>query len=722
VPAVGYWGEMRRTALGATALALFLLALGAPAPPAATPSALPSCADGPVRTVNQIIGTACDDTIVVPAAVATVLAGPGDDTIRAAPLADSATCPSECRLGVGSQTFDGGPGNDVVFGERGNDILNGGEGDDRLFGGIGDDLLRGGPGSDRLAGGFGADSIDGEAGDDRVRGDGTIDRIFDTGGGVDTLSYATGVTPGFGGTVATAGFPAAGGERGLRLDLGAGGQNANNGIAALGGGVDEVEGGSFEIVIGTPFSDYIVGTAAAQTVYGGGGADVLIGGGGADSLNGGADVDSVDSGDGSVTTRDGSKASVGLMNPADPVAAQIYLVGGSGGESIVATYASSPAPRVEFTIAGGGFDAGAVAQSGCTLGSGTATCPLADAPDSVLIAGMGGEDEIDATGFPTTTSVVVLGGNGGDELSGGEASEEVLVDGPDGGADRLEALGQDDALLHNGGADQLLGGNGNDLFLSVSTCDGQTLDGGPGRDNGSWARLMDEGVTARLDEGRAGGVGAGTTPACPGGVFDGLIGIEDLEGSEAGDVFVGDGGRNQLLGHKGPDFYAALAGDDSILANSGDDDLAIDCGEGNDTALIDFRPQFNDPVPVGCEIVREAAPNNFRTVTELPPPPPPPDTTAPRTRIDHRPRALLRVRSLPRRVAFRFSSSELGSSFRCKLDRKPVRLCTAPRVYKVGRGRHAFRVFAIDAAGNRDRSPALFRFEVERVRARSGAG
>lgn len=215
---------LRSPALLPAILLLALLAAPTGMSPAADPPAWPSCVAGPIREGTTIRGTRCDDTIVVPASVAVVEAGAGDDTIVAAPLASSASCPSECHLGVGSQTFEGGPGDDVVFGERGNDTLDGGEGNDRLFGGIGDDLLRGGPGDDRLAGGFGADSIDGDAGDDQVRGDGTIDRIFDSGGGTDTLSYATGVTPGFGDAVATPNFPADDGERGVQLELGAGGR------------------------------------------------------------------------------------------------------------------------------------------------------------------------------------------------------------------------------------------------------------------------------------------------------------------------------------------------------------------------------------------------------------------------------------------------------------------------------------------------------------------
>src|SRR4051794_1469160 len=228
--------------LPAIFLACFLAALLLPAGAAATPT----CAEGPTTIGDTTYGTPCSDVIVVPAGVEDVKAGGGDDTIVPAPIAASTSCPEGCRLGVGSQTFEGGEGDDVVFGERGNDILRGGPGNDQLFGGIGDDLLQGGPGNDRLVGGFGADSIDGEEGDDYVRGDSTIDRIFDSGGGTDTLSYSTGVTPGFGGSVPIANFPD---ERGLRLEMGVVGENAKNGVAPDGGGVDEVEVGAFEIVI-----------------------------------------------------------------------------------------------------------------------------------------------------------------------------------------------------------------------------------------------------------------------------------------------------------------------------------------------------------------------------------------------------------------------------------------------------------------------------------------
>ena len=66
-----------------------------------------------------------------------------------------------------------------------------------------------------------------------------------------------------------------------------------------------------------------------------------------------------------------------------------------------------------------------------------------------------------------------------------------------------------------------------------------------------------------------------------------------------------------------------------------------------------------------------------------------------------------------RQVVFIFASSEPGD-FRCKLDRGRLRPCRSPRALRLRPGRHSFRVFAIDAAGNRDTSPAVVRFRVLR--------
>jgi Ca2+-binding RTX toxin-like protein len=715
---------MRRTPAASIA-ALLLLLWVLPGVAAATPPT-PSCAAGPTTVDGTTYGTPCADTIVVPPGVETVKGGGGDDTIVPAANLAEESCPEGCRLGVGSQTFEGGPGDDIVFGERGNDILRGGAGNDRLYGGIGDDLLEGGPGNDLLSGGFGADGIDGGEGNDYVRGDGTQDQIVDTGpaSDVDTLSYSTGIAPGFTRALPTshAGFPGAGGERGVYLDLSA--NLGDNGVAPDGGGVDQVEGSDFERVVGSPFSDYIAGSKPGQAIYGGGGADVLVAGGAGTLLNGGVDGDDCVGGatvtscestiaGGPVAPRDTTKVSVGETVPEGLGSTQLYLVGSSGGDGVTSTYAPGAPPKVIFALSGGSFDTSASADGGCEISGAEAACPVEGQLDSVVIAGMNGNDTLSGAGLPATTSLMVLGGGGADTLTGGEESDDTLADGA--GNDTLHGLAGDDALLDAEGSDQAFGEGGNDLFLSNAICEGDLISGGEGRDNASWAKFG-EGVDARLDLGSAGRPGLGDAPQCSGGTLDRLEGVEDLEGTSSADTFYGDAGPNQLLGHLGPDTYYAGSGEDSILANSGDYDPVIDCGEGIDTATID-HPQYGDVAAEDCENVFEADPNNFRTKTQLrpaiaPQPAPPADTRPPQTRVTKRPPKLVRTRGATARVVFRFSSDEPASRFRCKIDRKPFRACTSPRVYRIGRGPHTVQIVAIDAAGNADPTPALVRFRV----------
>ncbi|HWO16784.1 MAG TPA: calcium-binding protein [Solirubrobacterales bacterium] len=668
----------------------------------ASAGAAPTCAEGPETVGDTIVGTPCDDTIRAPRGITTVF---------------------------------GEGGNDTLFGQRGNDSLFGGEGNDRLYGGIGDDHPRGGPGDDLLSGGFGADSLDGEGGSDFLRGDATIDAIQDTGNsGIDTLSYATGATPGFTNDEPNYdGFPEGADGRGVFIDLfdpsaSDGNGFANNGLAPAGGGVDvDLEGTDFETVIGTPFPDFIIGSPDAETIYGGGGADVILGEGGGDTVFGGAEGDYCDAttifecefggADERVGPRAPTTVSAGAMAPQSGQPPALYLTGSDGNDVLVATY-SAQGEQTTLSANGG--------QVGSFSGQ----------PDSILLAGLDGEDTLSAAGFPATTSLVLLGGNGGDDLTGGEA-EDVLIDGA--GGDFVAAGGSDDAVPNNGGRDDLHAGAGEDLFISNSVCEGDLLDGGPDRDNANWANF-DSAVAIDMSANVAGLAGApGGQPQCGGNPPSKLEAIEDVEGTSLADTLLGNAGPNQLLGRLGADTYFAAAGDDSILANSGtpvdDPDPTIDCGEGFDTAQIDHPQNGPDAAPVGCESIHERDPNSFRP-PDTPPDPDPPasdqplatqpqppvtlldrDAVAPQTRILRRSPRLALTSQNRRRVVFVFASSEPGS-FRCQLDRGRFMPCRSPRSYRLPPGRHVFSVFAIDAAGNRDRSPALFRFVVRRRQSR----
>jgi hypothetical protein len=89
-----------------------------------------------------------------------------------------------------------------------------------------------------------------------------------------------------------------------------------------------------------------------------------------------------------------------------------------------------------------------------------------------------------------------------------------------------------------------------------------------------------------------------------------------------------------------------------------------------------------------------------------------PDTSAPNTGIAKKPAKAARKRL----AKFRFTSTEGGSKFACKLDKRRWRSCSRVFEVKVRPGKHVIRVRATDKAGNRDRTPAVYRWKVLRHR------
>jgi hypothetical protein len=91
------------------------------------------------------------------------------------------------------------------------------------------------------------------------------------------------------------------------------------------------------------------------------------------------------------------------------------------------------------------------------------------------------------------------------------------------------------------------------------------------------------------------------------------------------------------------------------------------------------------------------------------------DTTAPRTRFAEHPPKLIRTHQRRARAVFVLKSNEAGVKFVCKVDRGLLRFCGPRLVRRFAEGRHVVQVRAQDAAGNVDRTPAVFHFRVERV-------
>ena len=215
---------------------------------------------------------------------------------------------------------------------------------------------------------------------------------------------------------------------------------ANNGPAPSGGGFDgplppATDFSDFETVIGTPFPDYIVGTAGAETFYGGGGGDLIDGNGGGDIAHGGADGDGCIgvatedcefSGE-EIELRNPGAIAVGVMAPGGPGGPAVYLTGSNKSDRVTASYTTG---AVTFTLGAGSegqFEAGTA--GGCAAPSGgSVSCPVPETPDSILLSGLAGDDVLSAPGLPEAVSIIALGNEGGDNLTGGE-TEDALVDG-----------------------------------------------------------------------------------------------------------------------------------------------------------------------------------------------------------------------------------------------------------------------------------------------------
>lgn len=85
-----------------------------------------------------------------------------------------------------------------------------------------------------------------------------------------------------------------------------------------------------------------------------------------------------------------------------------------------------------------------------------------------------------------------------------------------------------------------------------------------------------------------------------------------------------------------------------------------------------------------------------------------PAAKAPQTKIKK-----VVVKGAKRKATFRFKSSQAGSTFRCRLDRKPFRKCRSPKTYgRLKPGRHRFQVVATNRGGVSDPTPATRRFRI----------
>ncbi len=159
------------------------------------------------------------------------------------------------------------------------------------------------------------------------------------------------------------------------------------------------------------------------------------------------------------------------------------------------------------------------------------------------------------------------GGNGADTLVGGNG-DDVLYG--FGGNDTMYGGKGNDVLAGGAGNDKLYGGDGDDYLLGGPGND--LIDGGAGN---NWASYEDATASVKVDLTKTGAQDTG------GGGVDTLVNIQNLHGSDHGDILTGDAHDNYIYGGAGDDRIYGGAGDDHLSGGGGNNYL--DGGDGFDT-------------------------------------------------------------------------------------------------------------------------------------------
>lgn len=489
-----------------------------------------------------MIGGTGDDLFYVDSAADIVVERPsgGVDTVCSS-VSYSLSAEVERLFLTGSDPIDGtgnAIGNLIVgtdaantlFGLNGDDELRGGDGDDALYGGNGNDLLEGGAGDDRLVGGTGADTLVGDL-------------------GIDLAYYKTSAA-----------------AVSVNLATGEGSGGAAEGDSLI--GVEAVYGsGHNDTIIGDTLANWLYGDKGDDWLRGGAGNDVIVGGAGADNLSGEDGIDTlsyVGSALGVVVDLHNQTVSGGDAQ-GDVISDFENVIGGNGDDQLTGTDETNTIQgrNGSDTIDGGdGNDRISGGAGGDVLdgGAGVDTLHYGGSADGVSINLVTAEASGgDAEGDVISNFENVTGGNGDDTITGNDGVN-VLTGGF--GDDTLNGGGGNDVIRGGAGADDLDGGDGIDTLSYAGS-------GGCGCFGGVIVDLS-QGLSAYGD--------------AEGDIF---ANFENVEGSEAGDLLIGDDNANRLSGRAGFDLLDGGKGNDTLSGGADFDQFFFATGYGRDV-ITDF--------------------------------------------------------------------------------------------------------------------------------------
>ncbi|MFN7643332.1 MAG: beta strand repeat-containing protein, partial [Burkholderiales bacterium] len=519
-------------------------------------------AEGDLLTsIENIGGSAFNDTIAASAEVNTIDGGGGVDTVSYV-VSDAAVNVDLTRVEGQSggdaqgdrllaiENVTGSAHADTLTGNVQGNVLDGGDGNDLLVGRGGADMLTGGAGDDTASytdstaavivslqagavgvGGdaqgdtlFGVESLIGSAFGDTLLGDaganllaaGAGDDLLDGRGGADTLDGGAGTD--------TANYSAS--SAGVDVDL-------NQSTAQSGGDA------AGDILISI---ENLIGSSAADVFRGTSGMNVLTGGAGDDTLDGRGGADAIDGGDG-IDTASYQSSSFGVQVDLASGASQASAGDASG--DLLIGIENLFGSELADTLRG---DAGANVLRG---GGGDDLLQGRAGADTLI-----GGDGVDTAAYSSSTAGVSVDLQQASPQSGGDAQGDVLSE-----IENLQGSAFDDMLIGNTGANRLEGSAGNDLLTGWAGAD--TLIGGDGWDTAVYGG-SNAGVTVDLSL-----TGAQSSAGHAAG--DVLDSIEALIGSSFADTLRGTSGANALRGGDGGDMLEGRGGADILDGGNGID-------------------------------------------------------------------------------------------------------------------------------------------------------
>lgn len=316
------------------------------------------------------------------------------------------------------------------------------------------------------------------------------------------------------------------------------------------------------------------------------------------------------------------------------------------------TVTDSPGLASNIVITGGADTIGArtpgapiTAGTGCMQVSTSEVSCFATGPRIATVDLGDGDDRL-GYNFNAVAGSFVRGGDGNDDVQGGTGSD--AIDGQ-GGDDTLQGGGAEDAVdggpgndvignFTDAGNDAFNGGDGNDRLVAFRDTGADVYRGGAGTDLMDYVG-RDEAVSVSLDDvANDGAAGEGD---------DARSDLENIRGGNAGDVLVGDSGRNLLQGLGGDDtlrggtpptkagnvsftvvddtleggvgrdVLKGEGGPDVLLARDAEDDQALgamSCGSGADRLDTDLADDNTRALPADCETVDQGAIDEGRNV------------------------------------------------------------------------------------------------------------